>query len=297
MLNIVHTPLDPFPWATPPPPGDDHFCSTAQVQVDLGQGPFTVGDLSGATTVRRGAAISGPDGQIEIPIEMLQLDLASMSSPLAIHLNPLLPSVGLARQMQNGPLYPLDSFFDVFVTIESPLGPLHNENPLRMSALITSLPPGPSPPFQSQSPVQLFDQQGVPRGLLLQVTHAPGTPYTTDCPVPFDCRPLPGGVNEPATSPQPIIAVALHSGIPNPFSGTTAIGFDLKAGGKTELRIYDIAGRLVKTLAEGELAGQTRHVATWDGTDRDGKVVGSGIYFARLDAEGVHLTQKIILLR
>lgn len=296
MLNVVHMPLGPFACATVPPPGDDHFCSTAAVQVDLGQGPFTVGDLSGPTTVRRGPPLTLPDGRIEIPIEMLQLELTSMSSPLGVHLNPLRPTVGRASQLQNGPLYPLDSFFDVFVVIESPFGPLHNQDPLRMSAPITSIPPGPSPPFQSQSPVQLYDESNIPRGVLLAATHTPGTPYTTDCAVPFDCRPLPGGVDEPPAAPA-VAATALHAGIPNPFSGATAIGFDLRTGGPTELRIYDIAGRLVKTLAAGELTGQTRHVAVWDGTDREGRSVGSGIYFARLDAEGATLTQKLILIR
>ena len=296
ILDVLHTPLNPFPWAVPPPPGEDHFCSTATVEVDLGQGPITVSDLGGRTTVRRNPEVRLPDGRIEIPIEMRQLDLTSATAPIAIHLNPLLPSTGAATQTQNGPLYPLDSFFDVFVVIDSPFGPLHNDAPIRMGALVTSLPPGPSPPFQSQGAVPLLDQQNIPRGQLLAVTHTPGTPYTTDCAVPFDCDRSAGGVDDPPLSP-PVAAVALHAGIPNPFSGATAIGFDLRSGGPTALRIYDIAGRLVKTLVHAELTGQSRHVVTWDGTDREGHAVGSGIYFARLDAEGTTLTQKLILLR
>jgi V8-like Glu-specific endopeptidase len=296
MLNVLHMPQEPFACATAPPPGDDHFCSMAAVQVDLGQGPFTVGDLSGPTTVRRGSPLTLSDGRIEIPIEMIQLDLTSLSSPLGVHLNPQVPSLGRASQIENGPLYPLDSFFDVFVVIESPFGQLHNNEPLRMRAPITSIPPGPMPPFQSQNPVQLYDAQNVPRGILLGATHTPGTPYTTDCAVPFDCRPLPGGVEEPPAAP-PVLVTALHAAIPNPFSGGTALGFDLRSGGQATLRIYDLAGRLVATLADGEFPAQTRHVAVWDGTDREGRPAGSGIYFARLDAEGVTRTQKLVLLR
>jgi flagellar hook assembly protein FlgD len=63
-----------------------------------------------------------------------------------------------------------------------------------------------------------------------------------------------------------------------------------------DLRIYDVAGRLVKTvLAEEVTAGI--HSATWDGTDRRGSAVASGVYFYKIVAGPNVSTKKMVLLR
>jgi flagellar hook assembly protein FlgD len=62
------------------------------------------------------------------------------------------------------------------------------------------------------------------------------------------------------------------------------------------LEVYDVAGRLVSTLVDGELdAG--RHQAKWDGTNNDGKRIPAGIYFSRLDSGGKRATEKVILVK
>jgi hypothetical protein len=80
---------------------------------------------------------------------------------------------------------------------------------------------------------------------------------------------------------------------PNPFNPRTTIRFDLPDAGQARLAVYDVAGRLVKVLVEGEtLAGS--HEAVWDGRDASGRAVPSGSYLARLVAggkvEGVRLS-------
>jgi flagellar hook assembly protein FlgD len=63
------------------------------------------------------------------------------------------------------------------------------------------------------------------------------------------------------------------------------------------LRIVDAAGRLVRTLASGPWEGGTGSMS-WDGRDRDGAPVPSGIYFYVLKSDdGVALTGKLSWLR
>jgi flagellar hook assembly protein FlgD len=117
---------------------------------------------------------------------------------------------------------------------------------------------------------------------------------------------------------------------PNPFSTTTAIklsGYQATKGDKeigrqgdvetnfsvspcprVTLSIYDLSGRLIKTLnTERGRHGEGENVpvspcprvpvsVTWDGTDNSGKNVKSGVYFIRLEGDTV-ITKKIILVR
>ena len=83
---------------------------------------------------------------------------------------------------------------------------------------------------------------------------------------------------------------------PNPFNPKTAIRFDLPAAGPAELAVYDVRGRRVRTLFQGELIAGT-HEATWNGRDDSGRSLASGIYFARVTAQGHSLTRKLTLLK
>ncbi|NNM31718.1 MAG: T9SS type A sorting domain-containing protein [Gemmatimonadetes bacterium] len=89
--------------------------------------------------------------------------------------------------------------------------------------------------------------------------------------------------------------VFLSPGSPNPFGASTRLSFELPAPSRVQLRLYDAAGRLVRTLRDGRLPAG-RHVAQWDGRDRDGRRVANGIYFAKLDAGGRSMTQRVVRL-
>ena len=83
---------------------------------------------------------------------------------------------------------------------------------------------------------------------------------------------------------------------PNPFNPLTKVSFNLPEAGKVTLGVYDVQGRLVNTLADGE-APAGRQSVIWDGTDSHGRQVSSGIYFARLiTPEGV-VQHKMILVK
>ncbi len=74
------------------------------------------------------------------------------------------------------------------------------------------------------------------------------------------------------------------------------LGFALPEAGRADLAIYDVRGRLVRTLVEAELpAGE--HTAYWDGRDARGAAASSGVYIVRLSSAGREATQKIQLMK
>ena len=90
----------------------------------------------------------------------------------------------------------------------------------------------------------------------------------------------------------------LWQNYPNPFNPVTTIRFGLPEGGKRQvsLKIYDVKGRLVKTVFKG-IKDPGIHEFRWAGTNDRGSAVTTGIYFARFVAEDVRITRKMVLLR
>lgn len=94
----------------------------------------------------------------------------------------------------------------------------------------------------------------------------------------------------------------LFQNYPNPFNSSTVIWYHLPDVGfqpaEVEITIYNLLGRLVKTLVkERQYPGE--HKVLWDGKDESGKEVASGIYFYRMQVSGLELVKpkKMVLLR
>ena len=83
---------------------------------------------------------------------------------------------------------------------------------------------------------------------------------------------------------------------PNPFSTHTSISFGLPSENQVSLRVFDIAGREVRRLVDGQLPGTVHHV-TWDGLNNSGQRVGAGVYMLRLLAGEEKLVKKMVLVR
>ncbi|UCF78029.1 MAG: T9SS type A sorting domain-containing protein [Candidatus Eiseniibacteriota bacterium] len=83
---------------------------------------------------------------------------------------------------------------------------------------------------------------------------------------------------------------------PNPFNPLTRIEFQLERAGPVTLRVYDVSGKLVKTLVQGT-ADPGRHTVLWRGEDERGKPVASGIYVYTLEAGGMSASRKMVLLK
>jgi hypothetical protein len=99
-------------------------------------------------------------------------------------------------------------------------------------------------------------------------------------------------------SPAVIIPKALEfpPNYPNPFNPTTTIRFGIPQEGMVRLSIYNIRGQLVKVLIDGVRSAGYDFV-TWDGSNAQAQPVGTGVYFTRLESNGVVKTNKILLLK
>ena len=95
---------------------------------------------------------------------------------------------------------------------------------------------------------------------------------------------------------KPLISKLLPN-VPNPFNPTTQIRFDLSAGTEVSLKIYDVRGKLVRTLAARTFFTQGRHAVVWDGRNDQGRGTSSGVYYVRLESQGMHDSQQILLLK
>ena len=84
--------------------------------------------------------------------------------------------------------------------------------------------------------------------------------------------------------------------LPNPFRQLTTINYQITRPGLVSLRVYNIAGQLVKTLVHSSLSAG-RYNTTWDGRDEQGQKVAAGVYLYQLQAGDRALTKKMVLIR
>lgn len=90
--------------------------------------------------------------------------------------------------------------------------------------------------------------------------------------------------------------IALHQNRPNPFRLSTNIGFTMAAEGPVTLSVYNVQGRLIRTLID-EPRSAGPYEASWDGRDEFGVDVAAGVYMCRLSFGEHEATRKIILVR
>jgi hypothetical protein len=98
----------------------------------------------------------------------------------------------------------------------------------------------------------------------------------------------------PVTGTSPI--TRLLRNYPNPFNPRTTIEFALDRDAQTSIRVFDVQGRMVRTLVDSYLSAGRRSVS-WDGLDDGGAPVASGVYFLRLEAGGDFSTRSVNLLK
>jgi hypothetical protein len=98
------------------------------------------------------------------------------------------------------------------------------------------------------------------------------------------------------TLPPPGVTV-LFAPWPNPATGGRAtLRFDLATAGRVQLALYDVRGRRVATVVNGERAAGSYTVA-WNGRGSDGRAVASGVYFAQLVTAAGPSTQRFLFMR
>jgi len=88
----------------------------------------------------------------------------------------------------------------------------------------------------------------------------------------------------------------LQQNHPNPFNPATTIEFDLPRRSNVKVIIYNLLGQEVSRLVDREFP-VGNHWITWDGSTNGGVLASTGVYFYRLEAEGVIETKKMLLLK
>jgi hypothetical protein len=83
---------------------------------------------------------------------------------------------------------------------------------------------------------------------------------------------------------------------PNPSGQVVELRFELRKAADVSLRIYDVQGRLVATLADARMRAG-RHDLSWTGMTGDGAMAASGVYFARLESSEVNSVRRLVRVR
>ncbi len=91
--------------------------------------------------------------------------------------------------------------------------------------------------------------------------------------------------------------IQLRQNYPNPFNMTTVIRFALPTDNLVSLKIYNMLGQEIAVIADNQLFGSGWHNLWWNGTDKSGKIVSTGIYLYRLVAGSRVLTQKLAIIK
>lgn len=92
------------------------------------------------------------------------------------------------------------------------------------------------------------------------------------------------------------LASGLGPPVPNPARGATVVSYVIAQAGPVRLAVYDVSGRLVRLLVDGERVAGAESLI-WDGADESGIRQGAGVYFVRLAAPGLRQTRRLALLR
>lgn len=162
-----------------PPAGTDYINpTTATIELEI-IGMFTETiTVTGPTTVSRGMPYDPGDGHIKIDTEIISMNLVGTSvhiGPITIIESPSKASTGAIRQQIAGTDFPADSFFDVFVEIQTTLSPpvhtLHNDDPAIMNTAIDHIPPWGAIYTSQSGPIPLKDELDNIIGFIRHVSH------------------------------------------------------------------------------------------------------------------------------
>lgn len=101
----------------------------------------------------------------------------------------------------------------------------------------------------------------------------------------------------PDTPPAATDSYVLKNNRPNPFNPRTTIEFELPAASGIRLTVFDMTGKLVRRLVDGDRMPAGPHAVDWDGRNEGGRTVAAGVYLYRLEAEGFSETRRMALVK
>jgi hypothetical protein len=132
----------------------------------------------------------------------------------------------------------------------------------------------------------LDDSYGLPGVLITGIDASLGTPMVFQ--VGAWISDVPGNSNG---------ATHLKQNHPNPFNPQTTIGYEILERAAVDLRVFDVSGRMVRVLLDGEVVGPGHHDAAWNGKDENGQQVAAGVYFYRLESGAFSATKRMVLVK
>tara|TARA_Y100001949_G_scaffold147726_1_gene131798 strand:- start:939 stop:2084 length:1146 start_codon:yes stop_codon:yes gene_type:complete len=91
-------------------------------------------------------------------------------------------------------------------------------------------------------------------------------------------------------------AFALHQNYPNPFNPITSLRYDLPQDGLVNVTVYDMMGRIVKTLVNSSQTAGYKSIQ-WNATNDRNEPVSAGLYLYTIQAEKFRQTKKMVLLK
>ena len=89
----------------------------------------------------------------------------------------------------------------------------------------------------------------------------------------------------------------LAHAVPNPFNPVTKIAYSVREAGPVTIDVYNVAGKVVRTLLQSELDAGTQGFVVWDGTDDAGAKCASGVYFYRMNTPSFTESHKMVMLK
>jgi hypothetical protein len=98
-------------------------------------------------------------------------------------------------------------------------------------------------------------------------------------------------------APEIPIVLGLHQNYPNPFNPDTKIRFAVEESGKVELTVYNAKGQKVTTIYNGEVETDKYYDFVWNGKDKTGKDVASGVYMYKLETANKTYMKKMLLVK
>jgi cytoskeletal protein CcmA (bactofilin family) len=96
-----------------------------------------------------------------------------------------------------------------------------------------------------------------------------------------------------------VTSLSLTQNYPNPFNPSTTISYNVDISGMVTLKVYDVMGRLVRTLVDGyKISGyESGYNVVWDGKDQQGQQVSAGLYIYSLQTPTGIKTKKMVLMK
>ncbi|MBN2001214.1 carbohydrate binding domain-containing protein [candidate division KSB1 bacterium] len=104
------------------------------------------------------------------------------------------------------------------------------------------------------------------------------------------------GVNQPSPDSEQPFKWALERNYPNPFNAGTKIPYTAGSDGRVTISVFNIQGREVRCLVN-QRTTKGKYLVTWDGRDRTGWVVPSGVYFIKMKAGDMAWVQKVVFVK